>query len=456
MALWVIPGAALPNGQGWKLWLSLEGSVPFPPGPITIKDQHGQPQQAQITWSLHDTIPGFPRRLGVATVTLPSPHPGGLYTIEVPGTQPFRLRSLPDSLEEPVSFMFSSCFWHPADREGHYAGAVKAIPSDWTPAFKFLLGDQVYCDWPADLSWDLKARRAYEVYGSRYHTYWSDEAYRAMLGTSPNFFLCDDHEYWNDYPEFQFHLMRSWRGYRDAYAQAADRYYQAFQACTNPSDTRWYTFHVGPVSFFVSDSRSGRQLQQSSASHFFVEEQWRALEAWATALRGPGLLVLGQPLLQKDGDFRDHSLSNFRRDYDRLWTVLERATHDIFLISGDIHTNRYSTARRGSRMIREFIASPAAMIRPGSTTPETPPSLIRVGEGERTRTWKVDQDPFLCLSNTVGLVRMSQGTNRRIRLELGLWQIRPHHVPDRSERRMTTAHAEGDFRFLFQDEVELR
>ncbi|MEC4686839.1 MAG: hypothetical protein VST64_00830, partial [Nitrospirota bacterium] len=221
MALWVVPGAALPNGQGWKLWLSLEGSVPFSPGPITIKNQHGQPQQAQITWSLHDTIPGFPRRLGVATVTLRRPHPGRLYTIEVPGTQPFRLRSLPDSLEEPVSFMFSSCFWHPADREGHYAGAVKAIPSDWTPAFKFLLGDQVYCDWPADLSWDFRARTAYEVYGSRYHTYWSDEAYRAMLGTSPNFFLCDDHEYWNDYPEFQFHLMRSWRGYRDTYAQAA-------------------------------------------------------------------------------------------------------------------------------------------------------------------------------------------------------------------------------------------
>jgi hypothetical protein len=150
-------------------------------------------------------------------------------------------------------------------------------------------------------------------------------------------------------------------------------------------------------------------------------------------------------LFQRDGDFKDHSLSNFKSDYARLWRVIERSLggknvqgkpHDILIISGDIHTGRYAEAHGpfsdAPYGLPEFIASPAAMIKPGNTHPECPPETIRVfpnAEGKES-LWRIDPHAkidIMTIQNNVGLVRMVPGSqvgeSPRVRFELELWRL---------------------------------
>lgn len=412
--------------------------------------------------------------MGVLTVTLQAVHPGEVYDIHIPeagASEPFRWRSLPDAIGvDGVSFLLASCFWHDNDREGTYGAAVRELTKLWHPAFKLLVGDQVYGDWPADKMPDFTGYPEVEVYADRYGQYWGDPLYRELLQVCPTFFACDDHEFWNDYPERQIHLSRSWPEFRAAYAEAAKGLYERYQQCANPGGQPWYRFAVGPVSFFVSDSRSQRDLfNETPAPHFFQEPQWHDLERWARELRGPGILVLGQPLFQKDGDWRDHSLSNFTEDYGRLWSVIgsslrglndEGQPHDILVLSGDIHTGRFAVGRGAGldapEGVPELIASPASMIRPGSKEPEEPDYKFKVRHQGQESAWEVGRDPFMTLDNNAALVRMLPGTNGRVRFELSLWQIRPYDARSWWDRVIEEGRPGGSLAGLFRKEIELR
>jgi hypothetical protein len=454
VSTWVIPGAPLERGAGWRIWYSRPGHEDMAsPAPVRVW-RAGEPQAAEQYWEPLPDLQGLARRMGVLTVTLKTPAPGEIYQVEVTEAElaePFRWRSLPAAIsDEGVSFMLASCFWHDSDREGTYAAAArfltKQLGREWLPAFKLLVGDQVYGDWPAEY---LSGAGAVEYYAARYEDYWGDALYRDALQSTPNFLLCDDHEFWNDYPERQRHLLRTWRqADRAAHGQAALECYRRFQQCLNPGPDPWFRFAIGDVSFFVADSRSQRDSFQGLVQppHFIQEPQWRALETWVDGLRGPGVLVLGQPVYQKDGDWKDHSLSNFAEDYGRLWWLIERslrgnnaqrAPHDILVLSGDIHTGRFAIGRSdvadGRYGVPELIASATSMIRPGSKEVEEPNPKFTVrypaGVEPRTRDVQVDlrRDVRLTtLANNLGLVRMAPGTNGRVRFDVSIWQVRPY------------------------------
>ena len=93
-----------------------------------------------------------------------------------------------------------------------------------------------------------------------------------------------------------------------------------------------------------------------------------ALEDWARTLRGPGVLVVRQPLwiepVMKYGPVaRDHNVSFSRRQYRRICQALEDAPCDILVCSGDVHYSRLlriETKRR--RVLRELVSSPLVSI----------------------------------------------------------------------------------------------
>ena len=75
-----------------------------------------------------------------------------------------------------------------------------------------------------------------------------------------------------------------------------------------------------------------------------LEEQWQALERWAHELKGPGVLVLPQPLLKHGGSKTDKTLVDFKES-DRLGAIFEHALsgdtgdgrpHDILILTGDM------------------------------------------------------------------------------------------------------------------------
>lgn len=486
--MWAVPGSPLPQGRGWRIWYSNPGEDDFKPSKPVVS-RGGRVESTSVRWNIPHALNGLGRRMGVLTLTLDSPAPGSIYDILIPEADPIgthdatrlRWQSLPDSIDGGVTFFFASCYWQPNDKEGAYGAAVAELTKSRTPAFKLLIGDQVYQDYP--VNW-MSPKSSFDLYAERYESYWGNGAYRELLMSSPNFFLCDDHEFWNDFPEPQRHLPRTWRkADRDKITRAARDLYVGYQQSANLGGKAYYAFDIGPgpdraespkVSFFVADSRSERDRIDAPDPHFLKEEQWTALEAWGRSLDGPGVLVIGQPVFQKDGDWKDHSLSNFSNDYGRLWSLLERALsgrkgvvpHDVLILTGDIHSGRYAVGRlRGPTNIeiRELVASPASRVGPylhlSPPSAQEPPARFTAEYQGRSSSWDVLVDrsgDLPTIDNNLGIVRMTPGTNGRVRFELSLSRIRPYDSRPFWSRMLGIGQPSRPVTQIFHTEVELR
>lgn len=475
MATWVVPGAPLDDGAGWRIWYSKPGTQEFQPEKVTVT-RSGKEVAVDLPPAVQ--LPRFPevkRRMAVQEVRLATADPAGnTYRIQVPETgRTYSWRTLPSNLENPVTFFISSCFWRDNDKEGAYGAGMRTLTKLHHPHFKLLIGDQVYQDWPPA---PLTGRSSAELYGDRYGIYWGDAAYHEVFTSSPNYFLCDDHEFWNDYPERQAQLMRTWKK-RDEYGKVAQTLYDLFQNSANGGGKPWRQVKIGPVGIFLCDTRSQRTHYNDEPKSFIPAEQWTDLKSWFDTLEGPGLLVLGQPLFQKDGDFKDHSLSNFKDDYGRLCDEIVRTVkgerqngsgprppHDVMVLTGDIHRGRFSAARFagiGAGQMYEFVASPASRIGPYIKTPdpEPPPGKLLPVINGREAPWEVDEDegPWTpMIDNNVGVVKMSTGTSGRIRFELSIWRHRPYDDRNFWERTIRSAQPQGDIKPLYKKEIELR
>jgi hypothetical protein len=481
--MWVVPGAPLPQGRGWRIWYSQAGTGDFTPSTPSVSRGENT-ETVQAAWEPLPTLAGVDRRMGILTLTLASPDPGSIYELHIPEADPmgvddariYRWRSSPDSVDAGVTFLFASCFWRQNDKEGSYGAAVAELAKLDLPAFKVLMGDQLYEDYP--INWILP-RSSLDLYSERYESYWGDTAYRSVLASSPNYFLCDDHEFWNDYPERQVHLPRTWLSSdRREIGEIANDLYHRYQRSANPDAAGYYSFSIGPgaasppVSFFVSDSRSGRTYVSDDPRHFFKDGQWTAFETWAEGLDGPGILIIGQPIFQRDGDWKDHSLSNFGDDYGRLCQTLQRtlsggdgrSPHDVLVLTGDIHNGRFGVGTvRGPAApeMYEFVASPASHIGPYLFAPhvqEAPTRFAAEYQGRRD-TWDVRleaTDVLPTLDNNLGSIRMSPGTNGRVRFELALWRIRPYDSRSFWQRIIGARQPSAPVTAMFRRELQLR
>ncbi len=474
MSTWCVPGAALEKGAGWRIWYARAGSGNVPPQDVRVETRNRTPVAATTHVEFIESPPAFSRRIAVVDVKLAHPAPGRKFRVTIPElNQTFSWQTRPDSIgANGISFVLASCFWQ-NDDGGHLQKAMRAIVGLEHPAFKLLIGDQVYLDYPFSFKpFDTPE----SITANRYRQYWGDSSYRGALLTTPNFFMCDDHEYWNDYPEKQIHLARTRGSKRDKYADLAEEYYQKFQLVLNKAPQRWFQFDIEPASFFVTDTRSQRTFIGEPDHAFMVTQQWDDLEAWQRGLKGPGFLVLGQPLFQADGDWKDHSFSNFRSNYDRLLKILkaslegdndENRPHDIVILSGDIHTGRFTWAWTGNRTrpIYEFIASPSSRIGPFTSdpSPSKAPATIPPTRERGRIPWKVHRPkspPFETVDNNVGVVRLFRSKRRPYLLHVAFlsYLVRPYR---RASWKFFSRNRKANYRDarqlrLYHTELELK
>ncbi|MDN5843080.1 MAG: alkaline phosphatase D family protein [Alcaligenaceae bacterium] len=465
MQTWIVPG--VPLADGWHLWYATDGMAPQP-----VRVRRGG-EAVPVDWQVAGPVAldGFERSIYRARVRVPANlPPGTVYHIDIPETgEQHQWRTLPSSLPpDGLAVLFSSCFWQPDDAEGALLKACLDLIQAWEPtlAFKLLLGDQIYLDWPPDVvPWRLQ-RGGYELVGDRYQQYWGDDAYRAFLGLLPNLVVPDDHEFWNDYPEPQIQLPVTWQtGLRDEFAAAAREYFRAFQGFLNPEggEQAWTIVPLAPASLFAADTRSERSQAQHGQQQIMSAAQWAALENWQHRLRGPGLLAIGQPLLQSDGDWRDHSLSNFPAEYRRLLALLRRSAtgdnehgepHNIVLLTGDIHFSRSTYATIPGvddpdfQRVYELVASASSTIGPYATTPQpaSVPGFLPPGGADPgfSPRWPVQAvratvpfDPvppsnlYSCIDNNLGVLRLRPHPRRPYAVELThvAYRVRPYHRP---------------------------
>lgn len=437
MAIWCVPGAPLADGGGWRICYSRPGPSDFTPQQVKVRwgFYNVEVEQQTQLLSRQETPSGLGRRIAMADVKLKQPIPGVSFRVTIPELRrSFWWSTRPNKIDaDSMSLILSSCFWQ-NDDGGYFRSAVQSVLKyeKPRPAFKLLVGDQVYLDYPVSFNPFAGAK---SITANRYEQYWGDGDYRDALLATPNF-TCDDHEYWNDYPEKQIHLDRSRGSDRNEYASLADDYYRTFQLALNNVTRRWFSFDIEPASFFVTDTRSRREFYEDDGSaHFMPEKQWEDLERWQRGLKGPGFLVLGQPLFQEDGNWKVHSLSNFRKDYARLLRIIEQSLkgdndeqrrHDIVILSGDIHTGRYSWASIAGQQemkVHELIASPASRVGPflSEPDPQRPPSRIPPSPTPGRVPWQVgrrSRTDFETVENNVGVLRLRPAAKRPYKLNV--------------------------------------
>ncbi len=275
------------------------------------------------------------------------------------------MRTFPRMLgDDGVRIALATCFSDQFKRDGDYLRVLQGAAGGTPLAAKLLLGDNLYIDVGPN---SRQPRTPFEETADRYLQYFWRSSYAQVLGFLPSFMLWDDHEFWNNFPERQVWLPRSLGAARKDYTDAALAGIRAFQSVLNPAPVASkglsYKFAIGSLSCFALDLRAGRTLQAATNPVMCSEAELVAFEAWAAGLKGPGALLVGQPLWQGVGDWQDWNPPAFPAQNSRIWRALADAPWDIVILTGDIHVSRLLEIDVGpGRRVWELTSSPACHI----------------------------------------------------------------------------------------------
>src|SRR5215216_2557469 len=334
------------DAQGWKVWKTWNDED---------KDRY-----RSWAWKLSELRlkrnPEIVRTLNYQVITIPSLEPSKTYSLRLrvdsnaAASSEGQVATLPDKLPEkgqkPFTILLGSCFYGPNDTDGLVGATYHHIPAQQRPDIKILCGDQVYLDNPwreTTLPW----YRGYLTPGQfraklleRYTNNWTqavgdDAGFRRLLKDGANYFCSDDHEFWNNAPNF------------------------------------------GGIGFINTLSKGQRCWWWKAAA-----EHFEALKRWIEQLRGPGVLVVGQPVLigktnrpasslgeeptKTAWSFLDKNLANYEAQYEELVGHIKDADHSVVVLTGDVHFGRVACSKptQGSddAAFVEVISSPMQLV----------------------------------------------------------------------------------------------
>ena len=266
-------------------------------------------------------------------------------------TLPLRV---PEKGRDAFTIGLGSCFYRHRDG-GRAAASYKALyergRNTIRPDVTVLTGDQVYLDIGFD-SLSLIEEEIRERIADDYALHW--QALGSMLSRGGTWMVPDDHEYWNDYP-FTDSLLPTLlalklRRVRQHWANAASDGVRNVQRSPVVE-----SFTLGEdLSVCLADLRSYR-----SKHGFLPEAPFKRLLAWAGRRACPGVLVLPQPLIVEQ-NAAERNLRSYGTQYARLLDALGAVSHDVVVLSGDVHFGRIASVpigTRGARLV-EMIDSP--------------------------------------------------------------------------------------------------
>ncbi len=278
---------------------------------------------------------------------------------------PTHIKTLPRALPSTgLSLALASCYHNGFKRDADYLRVLQGAVGYNPLAAKFLVGDNLYIDVGPTIG---SERTAFESTADAYlHHFWQG-GYAEVLSYLPTFTMWDDHEFWNNYPEHQIWLPRSLGRAHANYKAAALAGIKAFQSVLNPTPAARgglsYRFELPGLSGFALDLRAGRSMHEIANPVMTSEPELQAFERWAAALKGPGAVVVGQPLWMGAGDWKDWNPPSFTAQYARIWKALAAAPFDIVVLSGDVHHSRLLEISVGpGRRVWELVSSPVCHI----------------------------------------------------------------------------------------------
>ena len=269
-------------------------------------------------------------------------------------------KTLPQRLgldKNPFVVAIGSCYYDEYDG-GNAGGAYAALQQQdkdpyIQPDIKFLMGDQVYLDVGLDSLSPIESEIRCQI-ADDYANSW--QSLRHMLRQGGTWFLPDDHEYWNNYPNtsginpylWMITLSKRVRKIWTSASQSGGDRVQRVKPVR--------TFSIGKdLSFCLIDTRT-----QRTETHLMSEDDFNKVIAWAEGLKQPGVLVVSQPLLMKKGSDEDKNVVNYTEQYGGLLNALAGSGHDILCLAGDVHYGRVAKVKLGDNgtVLHEVISSP--------------------------------------------------------------------------------------------------
>ncbi len=267
-------------------------------------------------------------------------------------------RTLPSRVPEKGRNAFTiglgSCFYNHRDG-GRAAASYKALYERGSktvrPDVTVLSGDQVYLDIGFD-SLSLIKKEIRERIADDYALHW--QALGSMLSRGGTWMLPDDHEYWNDYP-FTDSLLPTLLALKLPHVRTHWRKAASDGVRNVQRSPVVESFTLGDdLSVCLADLRSYR-----SEHEFLPGAAFQRLLDWARHRACPGVLVIPQPLIVEQNTV-ERNLRSYGTQYARLLDALGSVSHDVVVLSGDVHFGRIASVpigTRGARLV-EIIASP--------------------------------------------------------------------------------------------------
>jgi len=261
---------------------------------------------------------------------------------------------VPERGRDAFTIALGSCFYHHRDG-GRAAASYKALYERGRNAIRpdvtVLTGDQVYLDIGFD-SLSLLETEIRERIADDYALHW--QALGSMLSRGGTWMLPDDHEYWNDYP-FTDSLLPTLLALklphvRNSWTKAASDGVRNVQRSPVVE-----SFTLGDdLSVCLADLRSHR-----SEHELLPEAPFERLLDWAGRRTCPGVLVLPQPLIVEQNTV-ERNIRSYETQYARLLEALGSVSHDVVVLSGDVHFGRVASVTIGTSGARlvEIISSP--------------------------------------------------------------------------------------------------
>jgi hypothetical protein len=355
------------------------------------------------------------------------------------------MTTLPDRLpikgEKPFTVFLGSCFCLSEDTGGVSRAYQRIMNSERdAPEVNIFCGDQVYLDHPlydflVPHGPDWLGNRFFQSYVASWTAAASKGSLHPLLRQNANYFSSDDHEFWNNAPDIGLNVpfYTLTRAQRRKWMTLASQLFQVFQTeivVSDPAEAAelnimpdpddgivrrpLQTFRVGSLSFLVAETRFDRD---AARRRFMPEGRFREIEAWAGALTGPGVLVLGQPLLANRGSKADWGLRDYAQ-YQELLRVLRRSQHWLVVLTGDVHYGRIASCdlqpQTGARII-EIISSPMRQIPLAKGEFEEAPSVWSKVVTEKS-FWD-EKEHFLTLE-------FSAASPHRVEMQAKFWETR--------------------------------
>jgi hypothetical protein len=306
----------------------------------------------------------------------------------------------------PFSVWLSSCFHAPRAHEGLEAMAREVFrDARIRPHLKILSGDQVYLDVPQSLTLLLTPPRLRRHFNQVYTRTFTHPGFAELLRGSATYFMSDDHEFWDNYPETNAgYALRSAKFWSRWHALALERCV-AMQGGHRVQRVDIGTPEAPELSMFLMDTR----LDRSPRRLFLVsDETLRAFQAWIAGLSGPGVVAVSQTLVSRLGHSSTARLQDFRQFRQDILPALRRTRHDIVVLSGDAHAGHIAVAKlNANHRLIEVVASPLALVTPtvGTDRPEQPEYFPQFGPASE---WSSIEYPRTVPSYLAGRKKLSE------------------------------------------------